>query len=95
MLDLNQNGIVDGIDRPLEGITFVLTAPDGTTRQTVSGADGIFRFDNVPPGSYVLSEILPANFFQTFPGTPAAPRTYNVTVQSGQNAAGFLFLNKC
>jgi len=95
MLDLNQNGIVDGIDRPLEGITFVLTASDGTTRQAVSGADGSFRFDNVPPGNYVVSEILPPNFFQTFPGTPAAPQTYTVTVQSGQNVTGFLFLNKC
>lgn len=94
-LDLNTNGIVDGIDRPLEGITIVLTASDGTSRQIVSGADGTFRFDNVAPGTYVLSEILPPNFAQTFPGTPTAPQTYTVTVQPGQNAGGFLFLNKC
>jgi SdrD B-like domain/Prealbumin-like fold domain len=94
-LDLNQNGIVDGIDRPLEGITFVLTASDGTTLQAVSGADGTFRFDNVAPGTYVVSEVLPFNFFQTFPGTPTAPQSYTVTVQSGQNVTGFLFLNKC
>ncbi len=95
ILDLNSNGVVDGIDRPLEGIVFVLTAPDGTSRQTTSKPDGTFRFDGVTPGNYVLSEILPANFFQTFPGTPAAAQTYNVTVASGQNVGGFLFLNKC
>jgi len=95
ILDLNSNGIVDGIDRPLEGIVFVLTASDGTTRQATSGPDGIFRFDGVAPGNYVVSEILPANFFQTFPGSPGAPQTYTVTVVSGQNAGGFLFLNKC
>ncbi|MDQ2869445.1 MAG: SpaA isopeptide-forming pilin-related protein [Acidobacteriota bacterium] len=95
ILDLNSNGIVDGIDRPLEGIVFVLTASDGTSRQVTSGPDGTFRFDGVAPGNYVISEILPANFFQTFPGTSGAPQTYTVTVVSGQNAGGFLFLNKC
>lgn len=95
ILDLNSNGVVDGIDRPLEGIVFVLTAADGTSRQTTSRADGAFRFDGVAPGTYVLSEILPANFLQTFPGSPAAAQTYTVTVTSGQNAGGFLFLNKC
>ena len=94
-LDLNTNGVVDGIDRPLAGIVFVLTASDGTSRQTTSGADGTFLFDNVAPGTYVLSEILPDNFAQTFPGTPASPQTYTVTVNAGQNVGGFLFLNKC
>ena len=94
-LDLNVNGIVDGIDRPLEGITIVLTAQDGTSRQVVSGADGTFRFDNVAPGTYVLSEILGPSFAQTFPGHPTDPQSYTVTVQPGQNAGGFLFLNKC
>lgn len=94
-LDLNTNGIVDGIDRPLEGITIVLTAADGSSRQIVSGTDGTFRFDNVVPGTYTLSEILPPNFAQTFPGTPTAPQSYTITVAPGQNASGFLFLNKC
>lgn len=94
-LDLNVNGIVDGIDRPLEGITIVLTASDGTSRQIVSAADGTFRFDNVVPGTYALSEILPSNFAQTFPGTPTAPQSYTITVAPGQNVTGILFLNKC
>ncbi len=94
-LDLNTNGVIDGIDRPLAGIVFVLTASDGSSRQTTSAADGTFLFDNVAPGTYVLSEILPDNFAQTFPGTPAAPQTYTVTVNAGQSAGGFLFLNKC
>lgn len=94
-LDLNDNGIVDGIDHPLDGITIVLTASDGTSRQFVTGMDGTFRFDNVPPGTYDLSEILPPNFAQTFPGTIFDPHSYTVTVQPGQNAGGFLFINKC
>jgi hypothetical protein len=49
----------------------------------------------LPLGTYVLSEILPPNFFQTFPGTQGAPGTYTITLTSEQTATGFLFLNKC
>ena len=94
-LDLNTNGIFDGIDRPQEGIVFVLTDSSGVKRQTTSAADGTFSFANLPAGVYVLSEILPANFFQTFPGTPANPGTYTITLAPGQQATGFVFLNKC
>lgn len=95
ILDFNLNGIIDGIDRPLEGIVFVLTAANGSSVQTTSGPDGTFRFSNVAPGTYVLSEILPSGFAQTFPGTPDAPKTYTIVLGSGQNLTGFLFLNKC
>ena len=94
-LDLNTNGVVDEIDRPLEGIVIVLTDASGVTRQVTSAADGTFSFPNLPPGNYVLSEILPANFAQTFPGTPTNPGTYKITLAPGQKATGFLFLNKC
>ena len=94
-LDLDTNGVVNGLDRPLAGIVFVLTDANGVQRQTTSAADGTFSFTNLPPGNYVLSEILPANFFQTFPGTPANPGTYKITLAPGQRATGFLFLNKC
>jgi rRNA maturation protein Nop10 len=94
-LDLDANGVVNGLDRPQAGIVFVLTDSNGVTRQTTSAADGTFSFPNLPPGNYVLSEILPANFFQTFPGTPTNPGTYKITLAPGQQATGFLFLNKC
>jgi hypothetical protein len=94
-LDLDANGVFNGLDRPQPGIVFVLTDANGVQRQTTSAADGTFSFTNLPPGNYVLSEILPANFFQTFPGTPANPGTYKITLAPGQQATGFLFLNKC
>ena len=92
---MNINGVLDAIDLPLQGIVIVLTDSTGATRQTTSAADGSFSFANLPAGTYVLSEILPANFFQTFPGTPTKPGTYTITLAPGQNATGFLFLNKC
>ncbi len=95
ILDINANGIRDGIDRPLAGIVIVLTDSNRVVRQTVSGEDGTFSFANLPAGDYVLEEILAPPFAQTFPGTPDFPQTYSITLAPGQNATGFLFLNKC
>jgi uncharacterized surface anchored protein len=96
ILDLNANGIFDGIDRGFEGIVFELRNQSGTLVATAtSNANGDFTFTNLPAGTYVLSEILPENFFQTFPGSIDAPGTYTITLTTGQSVTGFLFLNKC
>jgi hypothetical protein len=96
ILDINANGVFDGLDRGFEGIVFELRDQSGNLiASTTSDAQGNFTFSNIPAGTYVLSEILPENFFQTFPGTPEAPATYTVTVAPGGSATGFLFLNKC
>jgi hypothetical protein len=95
ILDLDGNGIFDGNDRGFEGIVFELRDASGTVRTTTSDAQGNFTFSNLPAGTYVLSEVLPPNFFQTFPGTTGAPGTYTITLTTGQTATGFVFLNKC
>jgi serine-aspartate repeat-containing protein C/D/E len=95
ILDLDGNGIFDGNDRGFEGIVFELRDAAGTVRTTTSDAQGNFTFSNLPAGTYVLSEVLPPNFFQTFPGTTGAPGTYTITLTTGQTATGFTFLNKC
>jgi uncharacterized surface anchored protein len=96
ILDLNANGIFDGNDRGFEGIVFELRDPNGNlVASTTSDASGNFTFANLAAGTYVLSEILPENFFQTFPGTQGAPGTYTITLTPEQAATGFMFLNKC
>ena len=95
ILDFNGNGILDGTDRGFEGIVFELRDASGTVRRATSNANGDFTFTNLPAGTYVLTEILPENFFQTFPGSPEAPGSYTITITTGQTVTGFLFLNKC
>jgi hypothetical protein len=95
ILDLNANGVVDGFDRGFEGIVIELRDQNGVVRTTTSDANGNFTFTNLPAGTYVMSEVLPENFFQTFPGTAEAPGTHTIVLAPGQNATGFLFLNKC
>lgn len=95
ILDTNANGVFDGTDRGFEGIRFELRDAGGNlVAFTTSDAQGNFTF-NVPAGTYILSEVLPENFFQTFPGNQTAPGTYTITLAPGGSATGFLFLNKC
>jgi hypothetical protein len=97
ILDFDGNGVFDGNDRGFEGIVFELRDSNGAlVATTTSDAQGNFMFRDVPLGTYVLSEILPQNFFQTFPGSPNSPGTYTITLTTDQrNPTGFLFLNKC
>jgi hypothetical protein len=97
ILDFDGNGVFDGNDRGFEGIVFELRNTNGAlVATTTSDAQGNFMFRDVPLGTYVLSEILPQNFFQTFPGSPNSPGTYTITLTTDQrNPTGFLFLNKC
>lgn len=94
-IDLTENGVVDGLDYPLAGITFVLTDSHAVQRFTISDVNGLYRFDNLPGDTYDLREILPPNFWQTFPGTKFDPKGYTITLAPGEQKTGFRFLNKC
>ena len=95
ILDFNGNGILDGTDRGFEGVVFELRDSTGGVRRATSNANGDFTFTSLPAGTYVLTEILPENFFQTFPGSAESPGNYTITITTGQTRTGFLFLNKC
>lgn len=94
-LDFDENGVVNGVDYPLAGITFVLTDSSAVQRFTISDVNGLFSFMSLPSGTYDLKEILPPNFFQTFPGTKTDPKGYTITLAPGEAKTGFRFLNKC
>ncbi len=44
----------DGTGAPVEGATVRLADPSGSVRETVTGPQGAFAFEAVPPGAYVL-----------------------------------------
>jgi SdrD B-like domain len=94
-IDFNTNGILDGLDYPIAGIVFVLTDSNGQQRTATSDANGKYSFQNLPPGTYDLKEVLPPGFYQTFPGTKDNPLGYTITLAPGEQKAGFRFLNKC
>ncbi|RLT15350.1 MAG: hypothetical protein DWI26_05640, partial [Planctomycetota bacterium] len=67
-LDNNDNGKKDPAERGLPGVTIELSSSQTVTGQTIrlqttTLADGSYRFDAIPPGSYSLFEVQPAGFF--------------------------------
>ncbi|MEM6777379.1 MAG: SdrD B-like domain-containing protein [Planctomycetota bacterium] len=80
--DMDGNGVFDGSDTPLDGVTFVLTGLDvqGNTVQelAVTDVDGQFHFENLLPSDalgYTVTETLPPGFVAT---TGNLSRTYDV-----------------
>ncbi|WP_088278553.1 SdrD B-like domain-containing protein, partial [Ideonella sp. A 288] len=59
-LDDNNNGRIDGAERGIAGVTLELTGTDGSglpvARSTVTDSEGRYRFDNLAPGTYSVTE---------------------------------------
>lgn len=51
-------------DSPLDGTTFTLTSPDGSTAAQTTGPAGSVGFSGLADGTYVLSEDLPGDFVE-------------------------------
>ncbi|HEY3900126.1 MAG TPA: SdrD B-like domain-containing protein [Chthoniobacter sp.] len=63
--DLNDNGIVDGGETGIGGVTITLTCTDDTgsvEMTTTTAADGTYSFGNLRPGTYTLTESQPAGY---------------------------------
>ncbi|MBN2474997.1 MAG: tandem-95 repeat protein [Pirellulales bacterium] len=56
----------------------------------VTEADGGYHFDELPPGSFRIRQVLPAGYYQTSPGGDG---TYSVTLAAGENITGLDFGN--
>ncbi len=74
--DFNSNNIVDSNDVGIAERTVHLNG-DNFHRETITDNSGSYSFLNVPAGEYVLSEILPSEWTQTF---PLSPFTFSVTM---------------
>jgi hypothetical protein len=92
--DLDADGLFDGSDTPMSGVTIRLTGDtdgdgDSDTVDFVTGADGQFHFVNLHPGVYTLTELFSGtdNWVATVDHGDAdtvGDNTTTATVLSGQ-----------
>lgn len=65
-VDVNNNGQRDARERPLAGVTVRMTGTDdfgaAINAMVLTGEDGSYRFDNLSPGNYVITQTQPAFF---------------------------------
>jgi hypothetical protein len=85
--DLNHNGIKDAGESGLQNWTVKLAA--GTTiYTTTTDVNGSFVFNDVPPRTYTLSEVLQSGWVES---QPVPSGTFTVTLQPRQTVGGYNF----
>ena len=83
--------VTDESDAALPGVTITISSPSMQgTRNTVSGADGTFRFPAIAPGEYKVTYELGGLWHRGARGRPGRPRLYRDAQQldEGGVAAG-------
>ncbi len=59
--DTNNNGLIDAGEQPIAGVKVTATA-SSTTQSVVTDTDGVYTFDNLPAGSYTITETQPGDY---------------------------------
>ena len=75
--DFNSNGVKDEGDVTLTGWRIRLSGPKNDSLFT--DANGLFQFNNLPAGTYTLSEVAQSGWLQS---APSAPGTFTITIVS-------------
>ncbi|MCA9238726.1 MAG: carboxypeptidase regulatory-like domain-containing protein, partial [Planctomycetales bacterium] len=60
--DRSDDGVYDkGSEAPISGVELMLLRSDGsdTGRRAITGADGFYKFSDLPPGGYTVMEVQP------------------------------------
>ncbi len=100
-IDTNNNGVIDGAEAGIPGVTVRLTGTDDTgaavNTPTVTDATGAYSFLNLRPGTYTVTEIQPAAFGDGLDtlgnrgGTAGNDVFTGIALTSGQAATGYNF----
>ena len=77
--DANGNGIRDTGENPVQGISIAARDPDGMVTTMVTDLGGRADWNNVPIGSYLVTETLPAGWRATLPSAASATVDFNAT----------------
>lgn len=88
--DANSNGALDAGELGIAGRTVFLNidgsgVPDVNNPSATTNANGVYYFTDLPPGSYSVSEVLPAGV------NLSTPTTQTAVVQSGLTALSINF----
>jgi uncharacterized repeat protein (TIGR01451 family) len=99
--DTNGDGRRDQGEPAIPNVTVTLTGTDArgnaVTRTTVSGADGSYRFDDLPGGTYDVVETQPSGYGDgadtagTAGGAPSGDTISGLVLGAAQDTDGYLF----
>ncbi len=100
--DFNLDGVMNGPDSGLNGVTVTLTGTDdrggSVTLPLTTNGSGVYSFGNLRPGTYVVTETQPAGYGDGIDtaGNVSGVNSANdvisgITVGSGTNAGGNTF----
>lgn len=100
-LDSNNNGIKEYGESGIAGVTVKLIYSVNMTHTqtitTVTGSDGSYHFDNLPPGAYALQEVQPASYADgldslgSMGGTILNDMFANITLPPGARGLNYNF----
>ncbi len=79
--DLNGNGLFDGGEPGIVGVSIELTDSAGNRRAETTGGDGSYLFSTVLPGAYMVTEVDPSGYRST------TPNSHAVSIASGGGAS--------
>jgi len=97
-IDKNDNGLYEDTDCPIADIKVSIVNTDGdTVRCVISGADGTYVADNVPPGEYTVKFAFPQEYLvtsrgvdsHTLPGHCSEAVTVGENITTTVNAGAF------
>ncbi|WP_254506789.1 SdrD B-like domain-containing protein [Anatilimnocola floriformis] len=93
-----RNCIFDPGENPIAGVTITLYDNNGVQlAQTVTDANGFYKFENLAPGTYMVRETQPSNYIHggqepgNLGGNESKDELSNISIPSGQNATDYNF----
>jgi protocatechuate 3,4-dioxygenase beta subunit len=96
--DPDRDCFFDNGEKPIAGVTIRLYDQNNTlVATTFTNANGFYKFEGLPPGTYTVREQQPGGYFQggqvvgSHGGNASTDELSNVTLNSGDNAVNYNF----